>query len=307
MYENPYAASSVALPPHRAIRRLWGIRAWCPQAVAQTRDGHRDTSGIPFPSGEVSIATPCQSVTALLGPGGTYQVDSLIPGAYTVYSRIAFTRHVSVPVTITAGDTVRLDLIVAPLTSDDLPTYGGPDTIAWQWDTSGMRIPADLEEALTALEKMLPTEFQEYLRAQDEDHLSWFHHGLGTALRNEWGLWGGSALADCFRQHGIDHPDAMSGIILTSFWRHLRNQPIAFDEQVASSRRWSERARKPTSLVFPHCQEGVVLEFQRSKIGDSVVTHVGRCTEDGKWWGWEFDRGWFPMTCPVGPIRRAGA
>jgi hypothetical protein len=43
---------------------------------------------------------------------------------------------------------------------------------------------------------------------------------LGQFLRNEWGLWKDSALAQHLRQvHGIDHPDDMSHLILTRYCR----------------------------------------------------------------------------------------
>ena len=51
-------------------------------------------------------------------------------------------------------------------------------------------------------------------------------------MRNDWGLWGGSPLARYFNRLGVFHPDDISGIILTSFWRHLNGRPIKLDEQV---------------------------------------------------------------------------
>jgi hypothetical protein len=87
-------------------------------------------------------------------------------------------------------------------------------------------IPKDLEDAFLELEKMLSPALLNEIRLKSEKDMIEYHHGFGTWLRNNWGLWAGSRLAQYFRQLGISHPDDMSGVILTSFWRHLHAQPI---------------------------------------------------------------------------------
>lgn len=54
-----------------------------------------------------------------------------------------------------------------------------------------------------------------------------YHFGLGMWLRNRWGLWLGSRLAAFFYSYGVTHPDGMSCIILSRFWLHIHDQPIA--------------------------------------------------------------------------------
>lgn len=45
-----------------------------------------------------------------------------------------------------------------------------------------------------------------------------FHHGLGTWMRNNWGLWSGNShLYDYYIEIGITHPDNMSGHILETY------------------------------------------------------------------------------------------
>jgi len=67
----------------------------------------------------------------------------------------------------------------------------------------------------------------------DEDTVSaTYHHSLGRVMRNSWELWQDSTLKRYFNEIGIFHPDDMSGIIITSFQRHLKSEPIKLDEQV---------------------------------------------------------------------------
>jgi len=98
-------------------------------------------------------------------------------------------------------------------------------------------IPTTLEEAFTALDRMLSIEDRNYLqKAEDPESAAVsLHHSLGRHLRNKWGLWGeGSPLKRCLREdHGITHPDDMSGFILREYCRvryPTRHQLLAKDD-----------------------------------------------------------------------------
>lgn len=94
-------------------------------------------------------------------------------------------------------------------------------------------IPTTLDECFAAIKKISSEEARKEFKEQPEkDALGKSHFGFGTQLRNKWGLWSGSELKDWFIERGIHHPDDMSGIILTSFWRSLNNKPIELDEQI---------------------------------------------------------------------------
>jgi len=106
----------------------------------------------------------------------------------------------------------------------------------------GGTVPTSLDDALAELERILNPAQIEEVRRRDPIEL---HHGLGTALRNCWGLWaGGSALADWFAAQGIQHPDDMSGIVLASFHRKLNGKPLDVAGQVAEYKAYWERQRK---------------------------------------------------------------
>jgi hypothetical protein len=95
------------------------------------------------------------------------------------------------------------------------------------------RIPATLEECFTLLDETVSAEDIAHLRSIPEGDMIQYHFSVGMSLRNGWGLWAGSPLAQWFNERGVQHPDNMSGIILTSYWRHLHGEPIRLEEQIA--------------------------------------------------------------------------
>jgi hypothetical protein len=109
-------------------------------------------------------------------------------------------------------------------------------------------IPADLEDCFVQLERLLPKDVIREMRDAKEEGMVGYHHGLGTGLRNDWGLWRGSRLSAYFNELGIQHPDDMSGIILTSFWRHLHGVPLDVESQVAAYQVYWRRAKQDRAL-----------------------------------------------------------
>lgn len=105
-------------------------------------------------------------------------------------------------------------------------------------------IPKDLDECFSELKKILSKKTVETMKTGPEGDMSLYHHGLGTWIRNKWGLWKGSHLAKWFNERGIRHPDDMSGIILRSFWRHLNNQPLKLDEQIKFYQDYWKKAKR---------------------------------------------------------------
>ena len=51
-------------------------------------------------------------------------------------------------------------------------------------------------------------------------------------IRNSWKLWSRGKLSKYFNSIGVFHPDDMSGIILTSYYRHLKGQDRELEKQV---------------------------------------------------------------------------
>jgi hypothetical protein len=121
----------------------------------------------------------------------------------------------------------------------DPAARNGRDSIPWRFKADAEAekkaesyIPKDLDDCFAQLQKLLKPEEIEKMRGGTEDDMVAYHLGLGMWMRNTWGLWAGSRLAAWFQAQGITHPDDMSGIILTSLWRHINRKPIRLDEQV---------------------------------------------------------------------------
>ncbi len=93
--------------------------------------------------------------------------------------------------------------------------------------------PVNLDEAVEQL-KIIHNDStkQKILNMTEDEFMGGAHMGLGMWMRNNWGLWKGKELADYFNSIGIYHPDDMSGIILTSYYRELHGQEWKVDEQV---------------------------------------------------------------------------
>ena len=95
----------------------------------------------------------------------------------------------------------------------------------------GTYIPIDLEDCWRVFDRDWGDETKEWVREQTEEEFTASQHfGTGLWIRNNWGLWAGSRLANYFRQKGIEHPDNMSGIILSTYYRHLEGEDINLDE-----------------------------------------------------------------------------
>jgi glutathione peroxidase-family protein len=130
-------------------------------------------------------------------------------------------------------------------------------------------IPKDLEDAFVELSKMLSPALLNEIRLKSERDMIEYHHGFGKWLRNNWGLWAGLRLAQYFRQLGINHPDDMSGIILTSFWRHLHSQPIKLEEQVEAYKEyWRKGAEKEAAIT--HVSETAMSSPLKASSGETI-------------------------------------
>lgn len=93
--------------------------------------------------------------------------------------------------------------------------------------------PKNIDEAIVQLDKLIDDTSRQNIQAMTENEfIANSHFGLGMWIRNNWGLWKGRDLSKYFNSIGIYHPDDISGIILTSYYRHLKGQDRGLEEQI---------------------------------------------------------------------------
>src|SRR5215212_2676940 len=97
------------------------------------------------------------------------------------------------------------------------------------------------------------------MRKGTEREMGKYHHGLGTRLRNEWGLWRTGPLYEHLYALGLRHPDDMSATILTSFWRRLHGQPLMVEQQVKRYQDFWRVQRPPDEKSNAECPSGITV------------------------------------------------
>jgi hypothetical protein len=86
--------------------------------------------------------------------------------------------------------------------------------------------PKTLTEAVDRLIAVWSEESRTKLLNTPRDKLVTHHFGLGTGIRNEFGLWSGNTflLADC--GHPEMHADTASSVIIQAAWNRLHGLPL---------------------------------------------------------------------------------
>lgn len=110
---------------------------------------------------------------------------------------------------------------------------------------NGKYIPENLNECFEQLNSILTLkEIEEIKLKKEDDFKSNSHFGLGLWIRNNWGLWQGSRLYHFFKIKGFSHPDDMSEIILTSYYRNLNGIEIQLEEQIMKYQEYWEKQKQ---------------------------------------------------------------
>jgi FAD/FMN-containing dehydrogenase len=78
--------------------------------------------------------------------------------------------------------------------------------------------PKTMDEAFVCLDTRWFPAYRDAFLAQPYEDLIEYHFGLGTWMRNNWGLWSGGSLRNDMEARGIRHPDDMSQEIIESYW-----------------------------------------------------------------------------------------
>jgi len=93
----------------------------------------------------------------------------------------------------------------------------------------------DLDTAIEYTIGMLGSDVEKELsNISEDDFTAQAHRGLGTFIRNSLNLWSSeSVLVIWFKKtYQIAHADDMSGIILRTLYRRIKNKPLHINKQV---------------------------------------------------------------------------
>lgn len=98
---------------------------------------------------------------------------------------------------------------------------------------NGIYIPKDLKDSFNQINFFWSDSTKnEIKKLKESDFVSNNHFGFGMWMRNNWGLWRGSRLYLHLNEKGLKHPDDMSSVILTSYYRYLNNQKLKLRKQI---------------------------------------------------------------------------
>ena len=102
--------------------------------------------------------------------------------------------------------------------------------------------PKNLTECIQMLDKNLKKQDKEYIKTlTEEEFFMESHFTLGMGIRNEWIRCGNPELVKLFSDEGIKHPDDMSAMILTSYYRYLLEKEIDFEGQISAYKKELEQ------------------------------------------------------------------
>lgn len=82
-------------------------------------------------------------------------------------------------------------------------------------------LPQTIEQAVSVLLEQLSTGEKYNIAAMSRDGLINLHFGLGTSIRNDFGLWSGNTAL--LNSTGISHPDDDAMAIIKTLRRRLNN------------------------------------------------------------------------------------
>ena len=102
--------------------------------------------------------------------------------------------------------------------------------------------PKNLTECIQMLDHILKKEDKEKAKTLTEsEFLIETYFGTGMGIRNEWIRSGNPELMKFFLDEGVKHPDDMSAMILTSYYRHLLGKEIDLEGQISAHKKQSEQ------------------------------------------------------------------
>lgn len=173
-------------------------------------------------------------------------------------------------------------------------------------EIDGVYIPKNLTEAINELDKKLSDSVKSEISSLTENEFQAnAHFGIGLWMRNSWNLWASSRLYRYFRRKGIKHPDDMSGIILTSYYRELTGKDVELDKQIRKYKAyWREEKEKnrlvklprPSKHPEPKLQFDYTMWYDNEKVEKRSMIYVQTNSKTDSVWVYDYLFGWEKMS-----------
>lgn len=138
---------------------------------------------------------------------------------------------------------------------------------------NGIYIPKDLNDCFNQIDGFWNDSIKNQVKSwSEEEFCANAHFGFGMWMRNNWGLWGGSRLQTYFNEKGIYHPDDMSGIILTSYYRYLKGDKIELKKQIKFYKTYWEKPVENQSFKAKARNGKIFIDIDSAlQVSDSIV------------------------------------
>lgn len=173
-------------------------------------------------------------------------------------------------------------------------------------EIDGVYIPKNLTEAIEELNKKLSDSVKLEISSLTENEFQAnAHFGIGLWIRNSWNLWASSRLYRYFRRKGIKHPDDMSGIILTSYYRKLTGKDVELDEQIRKYKAYWREEKEKNRLVKlprsskhpePKLQFDYTMWYDNEKVEKRSMIYVQTNSKTDSVWVYDYLFGWEKMS-----------
>ncbi len=161
-------------------------------------------------------------------------------------------------------------------------------------------IPKNLKECFIRLKEIFLEEgtLEQFIQCYRKGA---YHAGIGMWMRNNWGLWNkNTKLWKYFDKLGIFHADDMSGIIMDTFWCHLKNQPIKLHEHVQFYKNYWQYGLEPKKESFPTKDLIYICyyacEHPTNEEDFCCSIHIYHDFETGIFWLYGLEKGWRVVT-----------
>ena len=155
--------------------------------------------------------------------------------------------------------------------------------------------PRTLEEAHEQLEKLFSKEDLARIDAMKSDkEMSEYAVTVGVAITHQWGLWGGSALANNLWALGFNHPDDMATLILQTFWCQRHNRRFHLDDRAEYFQAYRKAVADPPATARDPADQSEIdwtHTFDASSEDTPRKIHVGRSKKTGRWLAYEHNKG----------------